>query len=109
MIDSYLWANTQVLKNKLNIKDQKQLDEAEANYTVYRLKELALNPLKGDYDLKSILNNFLAHKKQENINSLTKEQLAYNNLQKFRRKGLTKCDYKKELSEALLKKYENID
>ncbi len=60
-------------------------------------------------DLKSILNNFLAHKKQESINSLTKEQLAYNNLQKFRRKGLTKCDYKKELSEALLKKYENID
>ena len=54
-------------------------------------------------DLKSILNNFLAHKKQESINSLTKEQLAYNNLQKFRRKGLTKCDYKKELSEALLK------
>ena len=60
-------------------------------------------------DLKSILNNFLAHKKQDNNNSLTKEQLAYNNLQKFRRKGLTKCDYKKELSEALLKKYENID
>ncbi len=55
MIDSYLWANTQVLKNKLNIKDQKQLDEAEANYTVYRLKELALNPLKGDYDLKHLL------------------------------------------------------
>ena len=60
-------------------------------------------------DLKNILNNFLAHKKQESINSLTKEQLAYNNLQKFRRKGLTKCDYKEELSEALLKKYENID
>jgi cell filamentation protein len=55
MIDSYLWEDTTVLKNKLNIKDQKQLDEAEANYTVYRLKELALNPLKGDYDLKHLL------------------------------------------------------
>ncbi len=55
MIDSYLWKNTQVLKNKLNIKDQKELDEAEANYTVFRLKELALNPLNGDYDLKHLL------------------------------------------------------
>ncbi len=60
-------------------------------------------------DLKSILNNFLAHKKQENINSLTKEQLAYNNLQKFRRKGLTKCDYKKRIVRSSIKKYENID
>ena len=55
MIDSYLWKNTQVLKNKLNIKDQKELDEAEANYTVFRLKELALNPLNGNYDLKHLL------------------------------------------------------
>ena len=59
-------------------------------------------------DLKNILNNFLAHKKQENINSLTKEQLAYSNLQKFRRKGLAQCDYKEELSETLVKNYENI-
>ncbi len=55
MIDSYLWKNTQVLKNKLNIKDQKELNEAEANYTVFRLKELALNPLNGNYDLKHLL------------------------------------------------------
>ena len=31
MIDSYLWKNTNVLKNKLNIKDQKELDEAESH------------------------------------------------------------------------------
>ena len=31
-------------------------------------------------DLKNVLNNFLAHKKQENTNLLTKEQLAYNEM-----------------------------
>ena len=60
-------------------------------------------------DLKNILNNFLDHKKQENNSPLTQEQLAYNNLQKFRRKGLAQCNYKEELSEALTRKYENID
>lgn len=60
-------------------------------------------------DLKNVLNNFLAHKKQENTNLLTKEQLAYKNLQKLRRKGLVRCDYKEELTEALVNKYENIN
>ena len=60
-------------------------------------------------DLKRILNNFLAHKKQDNNNTPTKEQLAYNNLQKFRRKGLAQSDYKEELTEALVNKYEDID
>ena len=60
-------------------------------------------------DLKLILNNFLALKKQGNDTPLTQEQLAYNNLQKFRRKGLAQYNYKEELSEALANKSENID
>ena len=52
MIDSYLWPDSSVLKNLLNIKDQKELDEAEANFTAFRLKELALNPIKGEYNLE---------------------------------------------------------
>ena len=55
MLDSYLWSNSSVLKNKLNIKDQNELDEAEANFTAFRLKELALNPIKGEYNLEHLL------------------------------------------------------
>lgn len=49
MRDPYLDENTSVLKNKLKIYDQSLLDDAEADYVVYRLKELALHPLPGDY------------------------------------------------------------
>lgn len=60
-------------------------------------------------DVKKILYNYLLHHKIDSKNGLTKEQVAYNNLQKFRRKGLMKQVYKEELTEALSKKYENID
>ncbi len=38
----------------------------------------------------------------------TKAQKAYQNLQRFRKSGLTERDYKKELAEALEAKYEGI-
>jgi len=47
MPDPYLYEGTDVLKNLLNIKDKKLLEEAEAGYVTYRLKEIALNPLPG--------------------------------------------------------------
>lgn len=50
MRDPYLYENVAVLKNKLGIQAQNLLDEAEADYVVYRLKDLALNPLKGEYN-----------------------------------------------------------
>ncbi|WP_026659756.1 Fic/DOC family protein [Butyrivibrio sp. AC2005] len=49
MRDPYLYDDVPVLKNKLGIKDQEILDSAEADYVVYRLKEIALNKLPGDY------------------------------------------------------------
>ena len=49
MHDPYLYEGTSVLINKLGIKDQDALDEAEADYVVLRLKELAQNTLPGDY------------------------------------------------------------
>lgn len=49
MRDPYLYEDTPVLKNKLGIRDQELLDQAEADYVVYRLKDLALNPLRGNY------------------------------------------------------------
>lgn len=43
MRDPYLYDDVPILRNKLNIRDQILLDDAEADYVVYRLKDLALN------------------------------------------------------------------
>lgn len=56
MRDPYLYEDTNVLKNKLDIREQQLLDAAEADYVVYRLRELAMNPLKGEYDLNHLLD-----------------------------------------------------
>ena len=37
MRDPYLYDDVPVLKNKLDIKQQSQLDDAEADYVVYRV------------------------------------------------------------------------
>ena len=50
MPDIYLYEGTDVLKNLLGIRDRKLLEEAEADYVTFRLKEIAINPLSGDYD-----------------------------------------------------------
>lgn len=47
MRDPYLYDDIPVLRNKLGIRNQVLLDDAEADYVVYRLKDLALNPLGG--------------------------------------------------------------
>ena len=55
MCDPYLYENTEVLKNKLDIRTQDGLNDAEADYVVYRLKELAMNPLLGEYNTEHLL------------------------------------------------------
>ena len=55
MRDPYLYEDTNVLINRLDIKEQDLLDEAEADYVVYRLKELVMNPLEGRYDLEHLM------------------------------------------------------
>ena len=55
MRDPYLYEDSDVLKNKLDIKTQDGLNDAEADYVVYRLKDLAMNPLPGEYDTKHLL------------------------------------------------------
>ncbi len=56
MRDIYLYEGTDVLKNLLNIRDKKLLDEAEADYVTFRLKEIALEPLPGKYDYAHLLD-----------------------------------------------------
>ena len=55
MRDPYLYENTEVFKNKLDIRTQDGLNDAEADYVVYRLKELAMNPLPGEYNTEHLL------------------------------------------------------
>lgn len=55
MRDPYLYENTEVLKNKLDIRTQDGLNDAEADCVVYRLKELAMNPLPGEYNTEHLL------------------------------------------------------
>lgn len=43
MRDPYVYENTQILKNKLNIRTQDELDDAEADFVSYRLKDLSVN------------------------------------------------------------------
>ena len=49
MRDPYLFEDNDVLKNKLGIINQELLEQAEADYVVFRMKEIALEPLPGDY------------------------------------------------------------
>ena len=55
MKDIYLYEDGQVLINKLGIRNQQELDDAEADYVTYRLKNLALHPLKGSYNYEHFL------------------------------------------------------
>ena len=47
---TYCYPNSNVLKNKLNIKNSETLFEAEKELTYIRLLELQTNPIKGTYN-----------------------------------------------------------
>ena len=55
MRDPYLYPDVPVLRNKLEIRQQELLDNAEADYVVYRLKDLAMNPMPGEYNTEHLL------------------------------------------------------
>ena len=50
----YFYPATQILVNKLDIKENKLLEEAEILYTSQRLLELDLNPVVGNLDLENL-------------------------------------------------------
>ena len=54
MIDPYVYPGTNILKNILGIKDRQILEGAEADYVSLRLRELAENPLGGDYGVSHL-------------------------------------------------------
>lgn len=54
MRDPYLYPNTDILINKHGIKNEKDLNEMEAEYASFRLKQIIERPLQGDYDFKHL-------------------------------------------------------
>ena len=50
----YCYPNSNVLKNKLNIKDEQELFEAEKKLTLIRLQELQKKPVNGNFDYKHL-------------------------------------------------------
>jgi cell filamentation protein len=52
--DIYCYPNSTVLKNKLGLQDQQQLDLADADYCAIRIVELDENPIKGQFDLSHL-------------------------------------------------------
>lgn len=54
MLDPYVYPGTGILKNTLDIHDWQALGDAEADYVSLRLRELAENPLWGDYDFRHL-------------------------------------------------------
>lgn len=50
----YCYPNSDVLINKLNIRDGDILSEAERRLTMLRISDLIDNPIKGEFDLKHL-------------------------------------------------------
>jgi len=49
--DSYTYPDSEVLRNKANLRDQAALDAFEADATAIRLLELIEHPIGGKFDL----------------------------------------------------------
>lgn len=52
---TYCYPGTEVLKNKLNIKDADRLEKMERRLASMRLSDLQENPILGDFDTKHLL------------------------------------------------------
>lgn len=54
MDNTYCYPGTDILKNKFNIKDQSLLDAKERLSTGFRLAQLELKPIEGNFDLNHL-------------------------------------------------------
>lgn len=56
MRDPYLYPDSEVLKNLANIRDEKVLKDMEADYTLFRLSEIASGILPEQYNFEELCN-----------------------------------------------------
>lgn len=52
--DTYCYPGSEVLKNKLGLLNQNQLDLADADYCAIRIVELSEKPIQGSFDLSHL-------------------------------------------------------
>ena len=57
----YFYYGTEILKNKLNIRDQEELNNKERSLVSLRMSELNQSPIPGDFDLEHLksINKYL--------------------------------------------------
>jgi len=62
-IDPYVYPGTEILINKFDCRDQKKLNEREADFTILKLASLSTEPLLGDYNAfsKSLAHLWRVH------------------------------------------------
>lgn len=53
-VDPYLDRKNDVLKNLLGVKDQKTLEDLEADFTSLQIQRLTKNPIKGNFDFEHL-------------------------------------------------------
>ena len=56
MIDPYCYPNSDILKNKMGIKDSTELDKVEVEFACNAIYELSITPLAGEYDFVHLCN-----------------------------------------------------
>ena len=56
MIDPYCYENSNVLKNKLGIKDGTELERTEVDFSCNAIHELSITPLDGNYNFEHFCN-----------------------------------------------------
>lgn len=50
----YCYPDSDILINKMDIRDQKKLEEAERRLTMFRMSDLLDTPVEGEFDLKHL-------------------------------------------------------
>lgn len=53
-VDPYTDRKSGILKNKAGVKDKKELDKLEADYTALNMRNLQENPVKGNFDFQHL-------------------------------------------------------
>ncbi len=95
---TYCYANSNVLKNKLEIKDSGTLLIAEREYSSLRLYELQTHPIKGSFDLQHLqkIHNYMFQDVYEWAGKLRTVEIAKGNM-------FCSCNYITSYSEQIFR------
>lgn len=83
MASRYCYPNSDVLINKLNLREQKDLDRAERKLVTIRLAELYIRPITGEFDLPHLqaIHRYIFQDLYPFAGELREEPIAKGNFQ----------------------------